>query len=137
MKRVSTQLEKAMRNLKFKLIAILASFAALTAAIAADNADVGGTLIYKHQLTVTDTSRDPAATTVGQFFHDFPRGAPGRLPMVPTKEVAILKVRKANGEKIEIQQNWDDSRDLTVGDQVKIEQVDGEPRVFNSNVAAQ
>jgi phosphate-selective porin len=103
--------------------------AASFAATAADSAAIDGVLIYKHQQTVANTDMDPGATTVGQFFHDYPRGAPLRAPMVPKKEVVMLRVRKANGEHVEIMQDLDDSKNLSVGDKVLIEQVDGKDRV--------
>ncbi len=99
-------------------------------AMAADAATEDGVLIYKHQQTVADFDMDPGATTVGQFFHDYPRGAPLRTPMVPKKEVVMLRVRKANGEHVEIMQDLDDSKNLSVGDKVQIEQLDGKDRVI-------
>jgi len=108
-------------------VAILATATSL--AFAADGATQDGVLIYKHQQTIADTDMDPGATTVGQFFHDYPRGAPMRTPMVPKKEVVMLRVRKANGEHVEIMQDLDDSKALSVGDKVQIEQVDGKDRV--------
>jgi outer membrane lipoprotein SlyB len=41
----------------------------------------------------------------------------------------MLRVRKANGEHVEIMQDLDDSKNLSVGDKVLIEQVDGKDRV--------
>ena len=108
---------------------------AFTSAIASDSASFSGVLVHKNQQTVVDTSTNPSATTVGEFFRNIPRGAPGRMPMMPTKEVAILKVRKADGEKIEIQQDWNDSRNLTVGDDVLVKQVDGVARVVRTDTA--
>lgn|GEM_PF-3077853 len=99
-------------------------------ALAADGATEDGVLIYKHQQTIADTDMDPGATTVGQFFHDFPRGAPMRTAMVPKKEVVMLRVRKANGDRVEIMQDLDDSKNLSVGDKVLIQQVDGKDRVL-------
>jgi hypothetical protein len=124
-----------MRTVKFLAMLTLASITAIPA-FAADETGDSGVLIYKRQQTVADTGKDPAATSVGQFFHDFPPGAPGRVPMVPTKEVAVLKVRKANGDKVEILQDWSDSRKLTVGDKVMIEKIDGETRVVSADGAA-
>jgi hypothetical protein len=124
-----------MRIVKFLAMLTLASFTAASA-LATDEASVTGVLIYKRQQTVADTSKDPAATTLGQFFRDSPGAAPGRVPMVPTKEVAVLKIRKANGDKIEILQDWADSRKLTVGDKVLIEKIDGETRVVGVDGAA-
>jgi hypothetical protein len=124
-----------MRTVKFLAILTLASFAA-TSALATDEASVTGVLIYKRQQTVADTGADPAATTVGQFFRDSPPGAPGRLPMIPTKEVAVLKIRKSNGYEIQILQDWRDSRTLSVGDKVSIETIDGETRVISAGAAA-
>ncbi|HSY26722.1 MAG TPA: hypothetical protein VK832_04420 [Burkholderiaceae bacterium] len=121
-----------MRTLNSLAIAILTSFVAISATWAADEASVSGVLLNKHQQTVADTDMDPKATTVGQFFHDYPRGAPGRVPMVPTKEVVTLKVRKANGVQVEIVQDLEDSKDLAVGDKVSIEQVDGKDRVVTA-----
>jgi hypothetical protein len=118
-----------MRNLNSLAILILTSFIAVSATWAADEASVSGVLLNKHQQTVADTDMDPTATTVGQFFHDYPHGAPGRVPMVPTKEVVTLKVRKANGDQVEIIQDLEDSRNLMVGDKVLIEQVEGKNRV--------
>lgn len=110
---------------------ILASACALfaTTAFAADTTPTDGILIYKHQQTVADTDSDLKATNVGQFFHDYPRGGPERIGMVPTKEVVTLRVRKANGEHVEIIQDLTDSKNLFVGDKVIIEQVDGKDKV--------
>lgn len=99
-------------------------------AMAVDSATEDGVLIYKHQQTVADTDMDPGATTVGQFFHDYPRGAPLRTPMVPKKEVVVLRVRKTSGEHVEIMQDLDDSKNLSIGDKVLIEQIDGKDRVI-------
>lgn len=120
-----------MRTLhKIILASACAAFAsASTSAMAADDTKTEGVLIYKHETTVADTAMDPGATTVGQFFHDYPRGAPMRTPMVPKKEAMMLRVRKTNGERVEILQDEDDSRGLSVGDKVMIEQVDGKDRV--------
>lgn len=121
-----------MRTLKAMTIMLATGFAAASIAAAADVAGMGGVLVYKQQQTVADTSMDPGATTVGQFFSDFPQGAPGRVPMVPTKEVGILKVRLTNGKQVEVIQDWEDSRDLTVGDKVSIKQVDGKDKVVHA-----
>jgi hypothetical protein len=121
-----------MRTLTLAAMIVVASLAVSTIAAAVDVAGVSGVLVYKHQVTIADTSMDPAATTVGQFFHDFPRGAPGRLPMVPTKEAVTLRVRKDNGEKVEVMQDLDDSKNLSVGDRVFIEQVEGKDRVVTA-----
>jgi hypothetical protein len=118
-----------MRILNSLIILVLTSFVAISATWAADEASVSGVLLNKHQQTVADTDMDPSATTVGQFFHDYPRGAPGRVPMVPTKEVVTLKVRKANGVEVEIMQDLQDSKNLAVGDKVLIEKVEGKNRV--------
>jgi hypothetical protein len=125
-------MEAIMRILaKIILASAFTIFAAeVPIAMAADAATEDGVLIYKHQQTVADFDMDPGATTVGQFFHDYPRGAPLRTPMVPKKEVVMLRVRKANGEHVEIMQDLDDSKNLSVGDKVQIEQLDGKDRVI-------
>jgi hypothetical protein len=133
-KRLLASLEKTMRTFPSLILLALCSMA-FTSAIASDSASFSGVLVHKNQQTVVDTSTNPSATTVGEFFRNIPRGAPGRMPMMPTKEVAILKVRKADGEKIEIQQDWNDSRNLTVGDDVLVKQVDGVARVVRTDTA--
>ena len=120
---------RTLNSMASMTILALTGFIAISAAWAADETSVSGVLVDKHQQTVADTDMDPKATNVGQFFHDYPRGAPGRLPMVPTKEVVTLKVRKANGAQVEIMQDLEDSKNLTVGDNVLIEKIDGKNRV--------
>lgn len=121
-----------MHTLKAMTVLLATVFAAASIATAAGATDMEGLLIYKRQQTVADTSMDPGATTVGQFFRDYPRGAPERLPMVPTKEVEMLKVRLANGKRVEVMQDWEDSRDLAVGDKVSIKRVDGKDKVVRA-----
>ena len=104
-----------------------ASFTSLTAA--ADPQSVQGTLSYKHQIEVADNSSDPKAMTVGEFMHDYPRGAPDRMRMFPTKQAMELTVKTDDGRRIKVVQDLDDARDLEVGSKVSIDTVDGRQRV--------
>jgi hypothetical protein len=104
--------------------ASLASFAAM-----ADPQTISGTLSNKHQIEVADNSTDPKAATVGEFMHDYPRGAPDRMRMFPTKQAMELTVRTDDGKRIKVVQDLDDARELEVGSKVSIDTVDGRQKV--------
>jgi len=88
-----------------------------------------GTLTGKHQLDVADNSGDPSAMTVGEFMRDYPRGAPTRMRMFPTKPVMELTIRIDDGKHVKIVQDLDDSRDLEIGNKVSIDTIDGKRKV--------
>ncbi len=110
------------------LTAAFVAFSAASFTAAADPA-IQGTLSNKHQIEVADNSTDPKAATVGEFMHDYPRGAPDRMRMFPTKQAMELTVRTEDGKRIKVVQDLDDARDLEVGSKVAIDMVDGKQRV--------
>ncbi len=89
-----------------------------------------GTLTNKHQIEVGDNSSDPSAITVGEFMHDYPRGAPTRMRMFPTKQVMELTILIDNGKRVKVVQELDDSRDLEIGSKVSIDMIDGKKKVL-------
>jgi len=122
------QPENAMRTIR------LAAFIALSAAglagfPAAADPSIQGTLSNKHEIDVADNSTDPKAQMVGEFMHDYQRGAPDRMRMFPTKQAMELTVRTDDGKRIKVVQDPDDARDLEVGGKVAIDTVDGKQKV--------
>jgi len=117
-----------MGRLRALLLAALAA-AGLASVNAAADPSTQGTLTNKHQIEVADNSTDPKATTVGEFMHDYPRGAPDRTRMVTTKQVMELTVHTDDGKRVKVVQDYDDARDLEVGSKVAIDTVDGKQKV--------
>jgi hypothetical protein len=88
-----------------------------------------GTLTNKHRIELADNSNDPSAMTVGEFMRDYPRGAPTRMRMFPTKDAMELTVQIDDGKRVKVVQEVEDSRDLEVGSKVSIDTIDGKKKV--------
>ncbi|HEX8957046.1 MAG TPA: hypothetical protein VF798_12260 [Burkholderiaceae bacterium] len=91
---------------------------------------VHGTLSNKHRIEVADNSTDPKAATAGEFMHDYPRGAPYRMRMFPTKPAMELTVKTEDGKRIKVTQDLDEVRDLEIGSKVAVDTVDGKQKVI-------
>ena len=112
------------------LSTLLLASACCGTALADDKPTLEGTLANKHEVQVANHDLDTSAQTVGEFMHDYPRGAPGRTRMFPTKQAFELTVATNDGKRVKVVQDKEDSDDLQVGDKVAVDTIEGKQRVI-------